>query len=73
MSAEEIKGLRLVDVTQEIGAVAEFMHGASLERKVAVVTWALDFLGRLTPATKQQIVAAAGQVAAQLGGKVVTE
>lgn len=71
--ADEMKDYRLFDVTDELQAVAEFMKGASVERKVAVVTWALDFLSRLSPSARAQIIAAAGQVNAQLGGKRVTE
>lgn len=67
-----MKGMRLVDVTSELQAVAEFMRGASVERKIAVVTWALDFLSRLKPQNRAEVVAAAGQINAQLDGKKVT-
>lgn len=67
-----MKDMRLVDVTAELQAVGEFMKGASVERKIAVVTWAFDFLSRLKPQSRAAIVAAAGQVNAQLGGKKVT-
>lgn len=70
MSAEIVPGgLVAVDVRPELELVLKYMRGASVERKIAVVTWALDFLTKLEPATRAGVVRAAGDVQAILYGE----
>jgi hypothetical protein len=70
VSAELLKGYRVVDVGDEVQAVGEFMRDASVERKLAVVSWALAFLGELNPVTRAGVVRAAGDVNAVVNGAV---
>lgn len=60
---------RMLDVKSECKAVSEFMKGASVERKIALVAWALSFLSELGPFARSEVVRACGDVNAQLGGK----
>ena len=69
--SDDVTKLKRVDLTSELKAVEEFMRGASVERKIALCTWALDFLSRVAPGTRAAIVEAARQVADQLRGKTV--